>query len=106
MPEHVKTNEFGRRIGESHPRAVLSDHELDLLFGLLAERTALIARVRAAGGDHGQVRAAMIASGLSLTKLAEKFEVGTRYIAKIARGERRCQHERVGALTPRALERV
>ena len=36
----VKINEKGRRIGEDHPRAVLSDHEIDLLAGLLDEREA------------------------------------------------------------------
>lgn len=87
----VKINEHGRRIGESHPRAVLSDHEVDLLMGLLAEREALVAVLSAKGSPQVVIDATLAASGLSYRCLAIKFDVHKRYIGKIASGERRCQ---------------
>lgn len=60
-------NERGMRIGESHPGAVLTDHEVDLLLELRDE-------------------------GYSYSWLAEKFEVSKGTVAKICTGQRRCQH--------------
>ena len=59
-------NELGRRIGESHPRAVLTDHEVDLMFELRDE-------------------------GYSIRWLARKFEVSTGCVWKIVTGRRRGQ---------------
>lgn len=94
MAEDVKINERGRRIGESHPRAVLSDHEVDLLLTLLAERDALMRRLRGEGANHGRIKDELIAAGLSMGCLAVKLEVHRQTIVKIARGERRCQTPR------------
>lgn len=91
MPEHVKKNEMGRRIGESHPRAVLLDHEVSLLMCMLDERDALIGRMEFDGAGRGEIDRALCVAGLSYRKLAAKFEVHWRYIGKIASGERRCQ---------------
>mgnify|MGYP007026551921 CR=1 FL=1 len=89
--QHVKINEHGRRIGEDHPRAVLLDHEVDLLLGLLGERDALIAEMRADGVRQHEIDQALATQGLSYRKLAVRFEVHWRYIGKIASGERRGQ---------------
>lgn len=62
----IAVNEQGRRIGESHPRAVLSDHEVDLVLELLD-------------------------SGLSQRVVAEKMEVSRRCVRDIASGRRRAQ---------------
>ena len=62
----VAVNEQGRVVGESHPRAVLSDHEVDLLLELQAQ-------------------------GYSYRWLAAKFEVTKSCVAKIVRGEHRAQ---------------
>lgn len=59
-------NERGQRVGESHPGAVLTDHEVDLLLALREE-------------------------GYSLAWLAKKFEVHKQTVAKICSGQRRCQ---------------
>ena len=59
-------NERGQRVGESHPGAVLTDHEVDLLLELRGE-------------------------GYSLAWLAAKFEVHKQTVAKICSGQRRCQ---------------
>lgn len=62
----IAVNERGLAIGESHPRAVLSDHEVGLLLELRDE-------------------------GKSMAWLAEKFEVSKSCVAKIVWGQRRAQ---------------
>lgn len=62
----IAVNERGLPIGESHPRAVLSDHEVDLLLELRAE-------------------------GTSYGKLAVIFEIHKGTVAKICSGQRRAQ---------------
>lgn len=91
MPELAKKNEHGRRIGQYHPRAVLLDHEVDLLLKLLEEREGVIGRMLFDGAAQAEIDTALREAGLSYRCLALKFEVGKRYIGKIASGERRCQ---------------
>lgn len=91
MEQAVKINEKGRRIGESHPRAILTDHEVDLLMELLTEREVLIEKMEDQAHTQAEIDTALTKAGLSYRLLAEKFEVGKRYIGKIANGERRCQ---------------
>jgi hypothetical protein len=86
-----KKNEQGRRIGEDHPRAVLTDHEVQLLFGLLGERDALVIAMFKAGRRQADIDAALTNACLSYRCLAEKFEISKCHVAKIARGARRCQ---------------
>lgn len=62
----VAVNDHGTPIGEGHPRAVLSDHEVELLLELRAE-------------------------GFTLSWLAAKFEVSKGYVGKVVRGECRAQ---------------
>lgn len=38
MPKMVAVNDKGRRIGESHPRAKMTDHEVELLRDFIDER--------------------------------------------------------------------
>lgn len=64
----------GRRVGESHPKAKLTDHDVDLIRELATERD-----------DAGLV----VKAGLSYRVLAEKFDVCKWVIAKIVRCERR-----------------
>lgn len=92
MPrQDVKTNEKGRRIGESHPRAVLSDHEVDLLHDLLAEREAIVARMLFDGLGQGEIDVELARAGLSYRCLAVKLEIAKDTVRKIAKGLRRCQ---------------
>lgn len=65
-PRWVAVNDRGRVIGESHPNAVLTDHEVDLLLELRAE-------------------------GLSYDRLAGIFEVSKSCVARICRGDHRSQ---------------
>ena len=62
----IRLNDAGRRIGESPPKAILSDHDVTLVLGL-------------------------VEAGLSYREIAEKFEVSKECIAKIASGRRRGQ---------------
>lgn len=91
MPKLVKTNGHGRRIGEDHPRAVLTDHEVALLQALLDEREEMIGVMLFEGATQAEVDAALTKACLSYRCLAVKFEVCKSTVQKIARGERRCQ---------------
>ena len=62
----IRLNDAGRRIGESHPRAGLTDHDVELVL-------------------------ALVEAGLSYAEIAEKFEVSKSCIAHIATGRRRGQ---------------
>ena len=62
----IAVNELGLAIGESHPRAVLTNHEVDMLLELRGE-------------------------GISYGRLAIIFEVSKGTVAKICTGQRRAQ---------------
>jgi hypothetical protein len=62
----IAVNEKGQRIGESHPRAVLTDHEVYLLLELRGE-------------------------GYTLAWLAAKFEVSRFHVWRIVTGRKRSQ---------------
>lgn len=62
----VAVNDRGQRIGEDHPRAVLTDAEVELMLELRSE-------------------------GHSLAWLGKKFDVHKGTAAKICRGDRRGQ---------------
>ncbi len=62
----VAVNDRGQRIGEDHPRAVLTDDEVAMMLELRAE-------------------------GYSLAWLGRKFDVHKGTAAKICRGDRRGQ---------------
>ena len=85
----VKLNEKGRRIGDSHPKATLSDHEVDLLLELLIARDEVLEAML--GVKQSEIDAALHEEQLSYTQLGIKFEIHRQTVAKIARGERRCQ---------------
>lgn len=87
----VKFNEHGRRIGESHPRAVLSDHEIELLLDMLGEREQIVRDMEAGGFLRVMIDMELTRRGLSYRLLAVKFEVSKGHVGKVARGARRCQ---------------
>ena len=62
----LAVNDRGQRIGESHPGAVLTDHEVGMLQDLRDE-------------------------GYSYSRLAKMFEVSKGTVAKILTGQCRCQ---------------
>ncbi len=63
----VQIGEFGKRVGETHGRAKLSDHEVDLVRQLKEE-------------------------GMSAAVIAEKMEISRRYVYKLANYERRASY--------------
>ncbi len=63
-PQYVHIGEYGKRIGETHGRAKLSDHEIDLVRQLKEE-------------------------GMPATEIAEKMEISKRYVYKLVNFERR-----------------
>ena len=67
MFKTVALNEYGRRIGQSHPRSKLTDEQVD--------------RIRDLNEDHD----------LSYTQLAEMFQVPKTTIASICQYARRAQ---------------
>jgi hypothetical protein len=92
MSRLVAINEKGMRIGESHGRAKLTDHDVDLILDLLDARAALIATY----GNHtnlkgGEIRKALADTHLSHRRIAEKFEVSKWLIRRIEAGECRLQ---------------
>lgn len=64
--EMVAVNDRGRRIGESHPRAKLDDHEIDLIRELLEE-------------------------GMSLGEAAAKFDISKKHASNIRACKARAQ---------------
>lgn len=69
VAEFVLVNDAGLRVGESHPRAVLTDHEVQLMLALREED----------------------AKQWTYKALAETFEVSVHCVASILTGRRRGQ---------------
>ncbi len=63
-PQMIQIGEYGKRINESHGRAKLSDHEIELMRQLREQ-------------------------GMPAREIAEKFEVGKRYVYKLVNFESR-----------------
>lgn len=66
MKRVVAVNENGKRIGEDHPRAKLTNHEVELIREM-----------------HGE--------GWGYKRIADKFGVGKTTIQDLCTGRRRCQ---------------
>lgn len=63
----VAVNECGQRIGQDHPRAVLTDHQIDLLLDLRDE-------------------------GWGYRRLAKVFQISRTAVKRYCKGEMRAQH--------------
>lgn len=79
----VAVNERGARIGEGHPKATLTDHEVDLLRELLDERTELLRSCRAVGMSDADIERTMRKARLSYGLLATAFEVSKSTVYRI-----------------------
>ena len=81
MRKIVAVNEHGRRIGESHPRAKLTDHEVDLIRELAEQ-----------GLTHEQIaRKFELSDKPAPCASMPKRTVGGAYVGRIVRCERRGQ---------------
>jgi len=85
------TNIHGRRIGEDHPRATLTDQDVALIFAMLDERDAALERWKGEGMDAWQIDNALTLTGLSYRLIADKFNIDKSTVFKIASGARRSQ---------------
>lgn len=88
---HVAVNDNGAVVGQDHWRAKLTDHEVELIRMLLAERAALMRTLLAIGTTTGRTGRRLQAEGLSYASIAEKFEVSKSTIRDIATDRRRVQ---------------
>ena len=95
----VAINDAGCRIGESHPRAVLTDHDVGLVRALLAERDALLAECRAVRMSAFAIQRTLTKQRLSLRLIAEAMEVSKSQIYRIS-------HDLQRAQTPAAWRKV
>ncbi len=64
QPKRIAIGEYGKRVGETHGMAKLTDHEIDLVRQLREQ-------------------------GMPAKEIAEKFEVSKRYVYKLVNYERR-----------------
>lgn len=74
MPKLVGVNDAGRRVGEDHPCAVLTDHDVEMIFQLREE-------------------------GMGYRRIARLMECSKSLVRRIVKGEVRAQratrHKRV-----------
>lgn len=87
----AKTNAKGRRIGEGHPMATISDRDVALIFAMLDEREVILERWRGAGLGVEQINNGLALVGLSYRLIADKFGIDHSTVYKIASGVRRNQ---------------
>lgn len=76
-------------VGEDHHRAKLTDHDVDLIRQLLADRRRLVLEHRAAGSRPGAVDRKVNSAGLSYALIAAKFEITKSHVRWLAIGGRR-----------------
>lgn len=88
----IAMNDLNRRIGEGHGRDKLTDHDVELILGLLDARRVLMAEYRKVGLSRGFINGKLHEAQLSYSGIAEKFEVSKSHIAWLAWGLRRGQY--------------
>lgn len=99
MVKFLPVNERGKRINEGHPRAKLSDHEVDLVLALLEERSRIWKHLTELGMARSAIQTALRTAQLNRAGIAEKFEISKWHVIAIESGRRRGQ-------TARAWKRV
>lgn len=88
----VPVNERGKRIGEGHPRAKLSDHEVGLVLALLEERARIWRQLADYGLARSEIQTALRVAQLNRAGIAEKFEISKWHVIAIESGRRRGQY--------------
>lgn len=87
----VAVNERGARIGEGHPRAVLSDHDVANMLALLDEREELIRQCVAVKMPRADINRSLTKARLSYGLIAIAMEVSKSTVRFIALGTNRGQ---------------
>lgn len=91
MKRSVGINAIGRRVGESHHNAKLTDHDVDLIREFLDERERFTKEMTAAGYGQEQIRHAVAWQKLDIRSIAAKFEVAPSTVQSIHTCQRRGQ---------------
>ena len=84
-------NAKGRRIGEDHHRAKLTNHDVDLIHDLLDARDMLVETYMGLGMPRRKVQLALSKAQLSERWIADKFEISRRTVRDIRSGRKRAQ---------------
>lgn len=83
----VAINENGKRMGEGHGRAKLTDHDVELVQDLLACRDMLVDEYAKQGLSRGHIHRVLNERQLSYAWIADKFEVSKSLIKAIYDGK-------------------
>jgi hypothetical protein len=85
----VAVNEQGKRMGEGHGRAKLTDDDVRLIVELLDAREVLITEYQKVGLTKREIERALAKTQLSYSGIAGKFEISKSQIRWIAIGSQR-----------------
>lgn len=88
----VAISEAGKRMGEDHGRAKLSNHDIDLIQSLLECRDALIEEYQKVGLPLTQIHVVLRKAQLGYGGIAWKFECSKRLVRDIHSGKVRSCH--------------
>lgn len=91
MKRTVGINAIGRRVGEDHHNAKLTNHEVDQIHKMLDERDRFVKQLEVAGYGRDQIRHAPKFVGLDIRSIAAKFDVASSTVQDIRTGRRRAQ---------------
>ncbi len=91
MKRFFAINANGLRVGEDHPRAKLTDHDVDLIRDALDERDAFVAVLVGLGYRRLVIRRALSWLEMDVRGIARRFEVSRSLIQDIYVGRRRAQ---------------
>jgi hypothetical protein len=92
MIKLVAINERGRRIGEGHNMAKLTDHDVDLVLNLLEEREKIIRSLTKYGLARCEIDQVLATAQLSYKGIGDKFEVTKQCIWRISMCKTRGQY--------------
>jgi len=95
MIKFVPVNERGKRINEGHPRAKLSDHEVELMLELLDERKKIVGEMKARGIKWSEILVHLQTVQMSRAFIARKFEISRSYLINVEAGRKRAQFPRM-----------
>lgn len=87
----LAVNDGGHVIGEQHPRAKLTDRQVDQILDALEKRDRLVLEMRAAGATVGAIHRAIRLARVSEMALARLHGVSRRTVRDIYEGRIRCQ---------------
>lgn len=87
----LAVNDSGYVIGEQHPRAKLTDRQVDAILDALEERARLVRLMKAAGAKPGEIKAAVRLAQIGFVHLAQRYGCSRRTVRDIGAGNIRSQ---------------